>query len=92
MAAYRIVQESLTNVARHAQVKDATVAVSQQAALRRVEVRDNGIGIDPETQREIPNINGGLAGIVERAELLGGKSRIESVGNDGTAILVELPL
>ena len=91
VAAYRIVQESLTNIARYAKVKDATVTVSQQAALVRVEVRDTGVGIDPRQQRELPNMNGGLAGIVERAELLGGKSKIESSENDGTAILVELP-
>jgi PAS domain S-box-containing protein len=87
-AAYRIVQESLTNVARHANV--STVAVRAFAADGRliVEVEDHGTGFDAEGERTSATTSG-LSGMRERAALLGGRLTIESVPGAGTRIRAE---
>jgi signal transduction histidine kinase len=87
---FRIVQESLTNVARHAGVREASVSLELEDRLVRVTVRDQGCGFDPEAvlcRRE----SNGLFGIKERAELLGGNFQIWSSPGAGTMIQVELP-
>ncbi|MBI3242128.1 MAG: HAMP domain-containing protein, partial [Chloroflexi bacterium] len=76
-ALYRIVQESLTNVARHAQAGTASVLVERRNGTVRAVVEDDGCGFDPETAGKVEQ-RLGLYGIRERAELLGGKLTIES--------------
>ena len=89
-AAYRIVQEALTNVARHAGVKQATVESALRAGELCVEVIDEGIGFDVEA---IPvGKSSGLAGMEERARSTGGRMWVRSEPDRGTAIAARLPI
>lgn len=86
---YRIVQESLTNILRHAKASHADVILEYRDDSLILIVEDNGIGFDAE----LPHLNThvGLLGIQERAEMLGGKLTIESVPGQGTTLVVEVP-
>jgi signal transduction histidine kinase len=90
-AAYRIVQEALTNVARHAHVGAAMVNLWADDATLNMQVEDQGAGFDPEDVRATHRSNG-LAGMRERASLLHGRLSIESAPGAGTQITAELPL
>ena len=90
-AAYRIVQEALTNVARYALVAVAEVNLWADAATLNVQVEDQGAGFDPEQVRATHRSNG-LAGMRERATLLNGLLSIEAAPGAGTQITAELPL
>jgi len=88
-AVYRIAQEALLNVGRHARARRAELFVDADADRILVCVRDDGRGfarIDPNAGRL------GVLGMRERAELLGGTFRIESAAGEGTSVEVELPL
>jgi signal transduction histidine kinase len=89
-AAYRIVQEALTNVARHAQVQEVFVGLVMQDDTLWVEVLDNGKGFDFSAEPDRPS--SGLSGMRERAGLLGGYLLVESFLNQGTQVLAALPL
>jgi PAS domain S-box-containing protein len=88
-AIYRIVQESLANAMRHSKSDRVRVALSQDDEYVRVEVTDWGIGCDTEN---VGPQSYGLAGIRERARLLGGRATIDSTLGEGTRVVVELPL
>lgn len=90
-AAYRIVQEALTNVARHAGVAGAVVRVWSDGSVLNLRIEDRGCGFDPEAARRAARTRG-LAGMQERAILLGGSMTIESSAESGTMVAVELPL
>lgn len=91
IAAYRIVQEALTNVARHAAAANCRVRLMRLPDALRVEVEDDGSGFDP--QAETAGTGGvGLIGMRERAAMLGGKLSIWSQPGAGTRLFVELPL
>lgn len=90
-AAYRIVQEALTNIARHAQVQEATVRLSTHQQTLLIEVEDRGRGFDMETVLSASETSG-LAGMRERAGLLGGVLTIESHVGAGTRLSAELSL
>lgn len=87
---YRIIQEALTNMVRHARAKSGSILIEQREDHVRVIVEDNGVGFDPalvaSKERSL-----GLKGIQERARLFGGKMIIESAPNRGTSLFVELP-
>jgi PAS domain S-box-containing protein len=91
IAAYRIVQEGLTNVARHAQTTAAAVRVWINAGQLKITLEDQGCGFDmagaPQDGRSI-----GLAGMRERAQLLGGQFNFDSAPGEGTRIRVTLPI
>jgi len=89
--AYRIVQEALTNVARHAGANRATVQVWCVPDTLIVEITDNGSGFDAEGLISAGRANG-LTGMRERAMLLHGALNIDSVAGAGTSIIAELPL
>jgi PAS domain S-box-containing protein len=89
-AAYRIVQEALTNVARHAGVNEVLVGLVLQNGTLWVEVLDEGKGFD--TAVELDRISSGLGGMRERASLLGGYLLVESFMNQGTQIVAALPI
>jgi signal transduction histidine kinase len=89
-ALYRIVQETLTNIARHAQAREVSVLVERRQEKVVVVVEDDGIGFDPHYYQQGTHF--GLLGVNERAELLGGKLTIESSPGQGTSIFVEIPL
>jgi signal transduction histidine kinase len=89
-AAFRIVQEALTNVSRHAEASQVDVELWQDQQILRVEVRDTGVGFDAaeaESQRRL-----GFSSMRERAQFLGGSCRIESAPGQGTRVSVRLPL
>jgi signal transduction histidine kinase len=85
----RVVQESLTNVTKHA---DATMVRLRAEVVGRdlvVAVTDNGIGFDPSRPREGGM---GLRGMEERARLMGGTLRVESEPHGGTTVEVSVPI
>lgn len=92
-AIFRIVQESLSNVRRHAQARHARVTLREVVgpAGRRIHVcvHDDGIGFDP---RHVPEDRFGLEGIRQRARVLGAEAVIHSTPGAGTTIEVDLPL
>jgi len=87
-AAYRVVQEALTNVARHAGVEEATVRVWTHQDTLSIQVEDGGQGFELESVagRE----TSGLAGMRERTTVLGGQLKIDSSVGSGTRLLAEL--
>lgn len=87
--AFRIVQESLSNVRRHAGVQDADVRLKQTDSMLLIEVEDRGAGFDPE---QIDDHHFGIEGIRERARLIGGKATIRSFAGQGTIVSVRLPI
>ncbi|MBV8857504.1 MAG: PAS domain S-box protein [Acidobacteria bacterium] len=89
-AAYRIVQEALTNVARHAQALEATVRVWADGHGLGLQIEDRGRGFDTEAALSADNTSG-LAGMRERAHLLGGSFLIESSPGAGTRLTAEFP-
>jgi signal transduction histidine kinase len=92
-ALYRITQEALTNVLRHAKASSVNVLLERRAGNVILVVEDDGVGFDPG-----PGIHGshspglGLLGMEERASLVNGTLRVESEAGRGTAIFVQVPL
>jgi len=86
---YRLVQESLTNVAKHAQAQHVSVVLSRHAGHVIVMVEDDGVGFD---QRRITNGRIGILGMRERVMQLGGSFDVESTPAQGTTILARVPL
>jgi PAS domain S-box-containing protein len=91
---YRIVQEALTNVARHARARSADVIIRRHNGNVRVTVQDDGAGFDVRAALDpaSPRRTLGLIGIQERASLLGGHLAIDSRPTQGTMVSVELPI
>jgi PAS domain S-box-containing protein len=90
-AIYRIVQESLNNVARHAGVEEAWVTLSADAETLNAQIEDLGTGFEP-SQVRADGTSAGLAAMHERAALLGGKLTLESAPGKGTRVTASLPL
>jgi len=86
---YRIVQEALANAARHSGAPVAHVSIGQRESHLVVVVSDEGRGFSPRAAVD-PGI--GLAGMYERAELLGGTLSIQSAEGRGTTVALDLPL
>jgi signal transduction histidine kinase len=89
-ALFRILQESLTNVARHAGATQVEVSLDRSDGELTLTVRDNGRGFQTADPRK-PN-SYGLLGLRERAYLLNGSVNIESAPGAGTTIEVHIPL
>ena len=87
IAAYRIVQECLTNVARHADATTVTVTVWQHDGRLTLVVEDDGRGFEMDKADGL-----GLVGMRERAEGLGGEFELKSAPGKGTCIMVRIPL
>lgn len=87
-ALYRIVQELLTNVARHAQADEVMISIHKDAESYVARVRDNGTGFDSDAVRRDAF---GLAGIRERVLTLGGTVDIDSKSGKGTEVTVRIP-
>jgi signal transduction histidine kinase len=91
-SAYRIVQEALTNVAKHARATSCRVFLQGLSNTILITIEDNGAGFDPAgTQRTGGQRGLGLIGIRERASQLRGTVRLESAPGRGTRLTVELP-
>lgn len=89
--AFRIIQEALTNVIRHAQVNEATVRVWTIQNMLGLEVEDCGVGFEVAPVLLAP-YSTGISGMRERVFLTGGQFTLESEPGEGTRIHVELPL
>jgi signal transduction histidine kinase len=90
---YRITQEALTNVARHAGAQSVSVVLEAQRGVIALIIEDDGQGFDPTrltAERDERSL--GIFGMRERATLLGGTLTIESAPGAGTTIFVEIPL
>jgi signal transduction histidine kinase len=85
-AAYYLVAEALTNVARHAHATVVTVSVTRTGDRARIEVRDDGIG------GAATGHGSGLRGLADRLEALGGRLELDSLHGAGTTLIGELPL
>jgi signal transduction histidine kinase len=89
-AVFRIFQETLTNVTRHARATKINVNLEENAGSLLLEVRDDGRGI---TEKEISNPKSmGLLGMRERALLFGGEIKIRGAPGKGTTVRLEIPL
>jgi len=88
-ALYRIVQESLTNIVKHARAGRVSIVLTRKGDTASVVVEDDGVGFEPGRARD----GGlGLAGMRERVGLLGGRLRVESRPGAGTTFVAEVPL
>jgi signal transduction histidine kinase len=90
LAAYRIIQEALTNISRHSKATRASVGINVRDRSLRVLITDNGIGIDPSKLESLKSL--GLIGMRERAGSLGGKVRFSNLKGGGTRVLALFPL
>lgn len=88
-AVFRILQESLTNVTRHAQARRVHVELRNEAGRLRLRVADDGIGFDPLS---VARRGFGLLGIGERVDMLGGDLHIDGNAQPGTTLVVSLPM
>lgn len=88
---FRISQEALTNVSKHAQATQVTITVEMDDEMVRLIVADDGVGFTPTREPEPGERHGwGLLSMAERAEAMGGHFRIESRPQEGTRIIVEV--
>ncbi len=87
--AYRVIQEAVTNVVRHARAASVRIAVTRSAAGLRVSVTDDGVGFDPAAAG---SGSLGLRGMHERAALAGGHVGVTSASGHGTTVVLEVPL
>lgn len=92
-AVFRIVQEALTNVARHARARGVSVLLERRGPNLVTVVEDDGCGFEPDAVATAPlKERLGLAGMAERAALVGGRLTLESQPGQGTTIFVTVPL
>ncbi len=87
---YRVIQEALTNVAKHAEAKQVSILLLRTPAALTAIVEDDGRGFTPGRSGRTDSI--GLEGMRERVELIGGTLAVESAPGRGTTIRAELPL
>jgi signal transduction histidine kinase len=88
--AYRLIQESLTNVVRHSDSSEVNVDVGLDGEVLSLQIADTGKGFDPATKQD--GASNGLRGMRERVAMLNGKLRIDSGPNAGTIITALLPI
>ena len=86
---YRVVQEALTNVARHAKASAVTVSLEAETGCLRASVSDDGVGFEVPAGRPRSL---GLAGMTERTTLIGGTLSITSHPAEGTSVALEVPV
>jgi len=91
---FRIVQEAVSNIVRHAGAGSVTIVLQLSGGLVHLRVQDDGRGFDPgHASRDAVELQRlGLLGVRERAELLGGQLQIESVPEKGTSLQVSIPV
>ena len=89
-AVFRVLQECLTNVAKHADARRVEVTLERQGGEVVLEVRDNGRGFSPTDPRKPASF--GLVGLRERAQLVGGRLSVDSAPGAGAAVELRVPL
>ncbi|WP_157008844.1 sensor histidine kinase [Agromyces laixinhei] len=89
----RTAQEALANVAKHADAEQVRLTLSYMPDVVTLDVRDDGVGFDPDAKRETGAVSGGfgLAGMRQRVQRLAGSLAIESEQGEGTAISASVP-
>jgi signal transduction histidine kinase len=91
-AVYRIAQEALQNVVKHASARTATIRLTVEPGAAMLTIEDDGQGFDPAAVPARAGPTYGLAGMRERAELLGGELALHSSAGDGTTVRLTVPL
>lgn len=89
-AIFRIVQEALTNIARYAKTREATVRLWTNEEMLWTQIEDHGVGFNPETIMKTASC--GIRGMRERAESLGGRLLIDTKPGSGVKLTAEVPL
>ena len=91
---FRVVQEALTNILRHAQATTVSVIIHRRTDTVHLIVEDDGIGFDAQLERQRPHTERrfGLMGMAERVAHLAGTLTIESTIGSGTTVFMSLPL
>ncbi len=92
LAAYRVIQEALSNVRKHARASEVEIRLGMRGGNLRATVKDNGIGFDMDDIRRTEDRHLGLAGMEERARMLGGRLTIHSTPGTGTLITLLIPV
>jgi hypothetical protein len=90
IAVYRIIQEALTNVARHANATRVQISMQAQDHYLVLEIQDNGRGFDSTKERRKRSF--GVVGMRERAQYLGGQLELACTPGEGTAVRLRIPL
>jgi len=93
-AAFRIVQEALTNIEKHAEADQVSVTLRFEAHLLQCVIADNGAGFEPAALPDHPGIDGGfgISSMRQRAEAVGGELRITSAPGQGTELTFTVPI
>lgn len=91
-ALYRIAQEALNNIAKHAQATQVAIVLERRADQVSLIIEDDGVGFDLQQLLSADDIGLGLVGLRERAALFGGTVEIESQLNEGATIVVRIPI
>jgi signal transduction histidine kinase len=89
ITAFRIIQELITNIVKHAKATAATIHLTQHESSINVMIEDNGVGFDLSSIKQSAGM--GLYSIQKRVEGLGGSVTIESTSKSGTTVIIELP-
>jgi two-component system sensor histidine kinase UhpB len=94
IACFRVAQEALTNVVRHAAARHVWIELSQSDSVLELVVRDDGVGFDVAPTQEQAARRGslGLLGMAERVQLMGGTLQVETEPGRGTRIRASFPL
>ncbi|HWY85074.1 MAG TPA: sensor histidine kinase, partial [Gemmataceae bacterium] len=94
IACFRVAQEALTNVVRHAAARHVSIELSQSESVLELIVRDDGVGFDVAPTQEQAAGRGhlGLLGMAERVQLLGGVLEVKSERGHGTCIRASFPV
>jgi signal transduction histidine kinase len=87
---FRVLQESLNNVARHAHASQVGIDLHCDGCSLKLKMTDNGVGIVPECRRKTASF--GLIGMAERIGMLGGEMHIQTGEGSGTALTVWIPV
>jgi signal transduction histidine kinase len=91
---FRVIQEGITNVAKHARARNVSVILERRESMVLAILEDDGCGFDPESIMNVPSAERklGLFGMQERMALVEGKMTIESAPGEGTTLYFEVPL
>lgn len=92
LALYRIVQEAVSNVVRHARARHLSIRLSEKNDVIRLDIEDDGIGFDSDRSDPIEGRGLGLLGVMERSAIIGGVARVESAPGRGTRVSVRIPV
>ncbi len=94
IALFRVVQEALSNIAKHSQATKVNILVKESGRFVQIQIYDNGVGFDPATVLQSEDLEKGigLVSMHERIKLLGGIIEVRSASGQGTSIDVKVPI